>query len=60
MDALDRLAYLVVAPGTGRTPAGIGKADSVFMVGRSGDRQFAADRLDTQFFPVIDAEGVEL
>jgi hypothetical protein len=38
MEALDRLAHLVVAPGTGRTPAGIGK----------WDRQLAADRLDTQ------------
>jgi len=52
VDALDRLAHLVVAPGTSRTPAGIGKAGSVFVVGRRGDRQFAADRLDPQFFPV--------
>jgi hypothetical protein len=52
VDALDRLAHLVIAPSTSRASAGIGTAGSVFVVGRPGDRQFAADRLDTQFFPV--------
>ena len=51
----DLLLDLVVTPGSGRTPVGIGKAPSVFVVGRWGDRQFAADRLDTQF----PAMGVE-
>jgi len=48
MDALDLLLDFVVTPGTGRPLARVGKAGSVFMVGGRGDRQFAADRLDTQ------------
>ena len=48
----DRLPDLIIAPGTGRAFTGISKARSMFVPGRWGDRQFAADRLDTQF-PVM-------
>jgi hypothetical protein len=49
VDAFDDLLDLVVAPSTRRTSAGIGKASGMFVIGGRGDRQFAADRLDTQF-----------
>ncbi|MDB5687217.1 MAG: hypothetical protein JWR77_1806, partial [Rhizorhabdus sp.] len=49
MDSPDLLPQFVVAPGTGRTLARIGLAGGMFMPGGRGDRQFAADRLDTQF-----------
>lgn len=49
---LDGLARLVVAAGTGRTPARIGKPGSMLVTGGRGDRQFAADRLDTRLLAV--------
>ncbi len=48
MDALDLCPHLVIAPSTGRTLVRIGKASSVLVIGGRGDRQFTADRLDTQ------------
>jgi hypothetical protein len=52
VNTLDGLAQLVVAAGTGRTPAGIGKPGSMLVTGGRGDRQLSADRLDTQFLAV--------
>src|SRR3546814_6877267 len=48
MDALDLCPHLIIAPSTGRTPTRIGKAGSVLVIGGRGDRQFTANRLDTQ------------
>jgi hypothetical protein len=48
MDAPDLCPHLVIAPRTSWSPAGIGKPSSVLVVGGRGDRQFPADRLDTQ------------
>ena len=55
MDTHDLLPDLVIAPGTRRTQLRIGKASRVFVPGGRGDRQFAADRLDTQF-PVMSVD----
>ena len=52
MDTLDVLFEVVIATGTGRTLAGIGKTGGMLMPGGRGDLQFAADRLDPQF-PVM-------
>ena len=52
MDTFYLLLDLVVAPRTGTPLAGVGKAGSVLVVRGRGDRQFAADRLDTQFLTV--------
>jgi hypothetical protein len=49
MNPPDLFLDLVIAPGTSRTQLRISKARGVFVVGRWGDRQFAADRLDPQF-----------
>lgn len=61
MDTLDLCSHLVVALGTSRSPAGIGKTGNMLVVGGRGDRlgfgafprkarrlRFTADRLDTQ------------
>ena len=53
MCAFDLLLHLVVVPGTRRSELWIGSARRVFVIKRRGDRQFAADRLDTQFLGVI-------
>ena len=55
VDPLDMFLELVVTASTGRTPAGIGKAGSVFMPGGRGDLQFAADRLDPQILKRLKA-----
>jgi hypothetical protein len=52
MDPLDLFLDLVIAPGTRRSPAGIRETHGMFVPGGRGDRQFAADRLDTQFPPM--------
>jgi hypothetical protein len=49
MDTFDLFLDVVVAPRTQRPLARVGKTDCVFMVRRRGERQLAADRLDTQF-----------
>jgi hypothetical protein len=48
VDAFDLPTHLLIAACTCRTLAGIGKAQGMFMIGGWGDRQFTADRLDTQ------------
>ncbi len=52
VNTLDGLAQFVVAAGTGRPPAGIGKPGGMFMIGGRGDRQVPADRLNTLILAV--------
>ena len=49
MDPPDLLPDLVIAPDTSWAQLRIGTARGALVVGRWGDCQFAADRLDTQF-----------
>src|SRR5579863_7383949 len=49
MDARNLRLDLVVAPRPRWSPLRIGNAGGVFVVRGRGDRQLAADRLDTQF-----------
>ena len=52
VNTLDGLAQLVIAAGTSRSPVVIGKPGSMLVIGGRGDRQFPADRLDTQILAV--------
>jgi hypothetical protein len=52
MDTYDLWTHCVVTTRTGRPLAWIDKARCVFVIRGRGDRQFAADRLDTQFLAV--------
>jgi hypothetical protein len=40
------------------TLAGIGKAQGMFMIGGRGDRQFTADRLDTQILAMASMNAI--
>jgi hypothetical protein len=53
MNTPDVVSDYVVTSGPGRTLARVGEARGMFVPGGRGDRQFAADRLDTQFLVMI-------